>query len=125
MQKKAGITGIFLLAILYFFTTEMAAYSYAQPVSSIDCSSGQENEMFSPAVSISSFYLAPKTESSVNLLNNTLPSVYNNISVSFPAFVQSAGHIFHAGFSQYSFYITNVRIRFRKASIIFPFHNFW
>ena len=125
MQKKAGITGIFLLAILYFFTTEMTAYSFIRPVSTIDSSTGQDKELFNPAVSFSSFYLVPKTESSVNLLNNTLPSVFNNTSVSFPAFVQSAGHLFHAGFSQYSFFITNVRIRFRKASIIFPFHNFW
>ena len=125
MQKKAGITAVFLLAILYFFATEMAAYFYAQPVSSIDSNSGEAKEMFSPAVSFSSFYLVPKSESSVNPLNNTLPSVFKNTSVSFPAIVQSAGHLFHAGFSQYSFFITNVRIRFRKASIIFPFHNFW
>ena len=98
MQKKAGIIGIFLFTILYFFTTEMAAYSYVLPVPSIDSSTGQEKEMFNPAVSISSFYLVPKTESSVNPLNNTLPSVFKNTSVSFPAFVQSAGHIFHAGF---------------------------
>lgn len=30
-----------------------------------------------------------------------------------------------AGFSQYTNYSANVRIHFRKADLIFPFHYFW
>jgi hypothetical protein len=41
------------------------------------------------------------------------------------AICATADALIVAGFSQYTDYSANVRIHFRKADLIFPFHYFW
>jgi len=124
MNNRDRNIGAISLIVLYFsaITVVMAGrvtyYSY-------DNTQNSDKPLYLSMVSASLFYHSPKSEAGVYTLENPL---LLNFKVPFENWwVTSAvpEHRYRIEYSDYKDYACNLRVRYRKNDLIFPFHYFW
>jgi len=123
MEKSGRVFGSIALILIYsiaiFVAVNSVSYANLHPT----VLSGQE--LYSPTNAISQFKHTPQPVTSLSNFNNLpIPS----FNFSFPGFGEIARIYelaFEARFILYKRILFNIPLRYRKTSIIFPFHYFW
>lgn len=124
MTTRNRSIGAISLIALYFsaITVVMAGRSVYY---SYDDAQNSDEELYLSMVSASMFYHTPKSETGVYTLENPL---LINFKVPFKELWATSAvpeHLFRIEYSDYGLYACNLRIRYRKNDLIFPFHYFW
>lgn len=123
MEKPDRVFGSIVLTLVYsiaiFVAVNSVSYANLHPT----VLSGQE--LYSPTNAITQFKHTPQPVTSLNNFNNFPVPSFN---FSFPGFgeiVRGCELLFETTFVLYKRILFNIPLRYRKTSIIFPFHYFW
>lgn len=122
MKNDNRVIGAITLAVIYLLAVNVIAnqpitfeYGNAQ-------TSGQEHYFSGNSVKL--FCHTPQSEDALNGYKNPVFAFTTSANKLWALF-RSMGFLIESGFNQYHYYSLNLRIKYRKANLLFPFHSFW
>lgn len=125
MREIVRHTGAIFIAILYSIGLVFTSVN-ASSLNSANIDKSDVEKMDSHAVSILDLVgFTYEYETSTNNYNDGPSSQTNNLINTFSGLVKSSERNFLIEFTQYLRNSRNIRIRFRKMNLIFPFQYFW
>ncbi len=123
MQKVKKFSVVFLIIVLYYFSTYILTYSPI--VTSVQTESGaKRDELFEQLYDnvICNILKSDRTDNISSAITNSLKKFQ---FLNLHSIIETKNKVFHSGFFQYNFFSKNFPIRFRKENLIFPFNYFW
>jgi len=122
MKKVTEVIGIFILSILYCYISAVSL-SYIHSDYSLEADFDNSKYILPADFNTISFALEP--HSYYSFLNFSISSD-KKISLAFFSVIQEINESYLLNvFTQYHFISENFLIRFRKANLIYPFHDFF
>ncbi len=125
MKKVDSILEASLMTMIYCLALlSVVSHHFSAGSTSSDYSS-EVHPSYVSADAIDLFFHAAQVEISSSVVNSNVIPNFKNQFQGFSAILLHQEIIFGSAFHQYHSTFTNLLIRFRKANLIFPFHDFW
>lgn len=122
MQKDNRRIGAFLLAFIYLLAIQFMAQQTI-PVDYTDTQKTDQQQYFT-AVSSGFFSHTAQSDENLNLLKNQLFNFKADWKI-VPAISFAIENFRAKQFVQYKTFFLNLRINFKRALLLYPFHHFW
>lgn len=120
MRGLFRVVSIFVLALVYCFEVS-SIYNHSIQLSN----DTQHTESVVSSASINLLGNSSNAENLIISFTNSFSTDVKSFFRSYTTRIKTTQQLFAKEFTQYSFFVTNFQILFRKTDLIFPFNYFW
>lgn len=120
MKGLFRVALIFVLALIYCFEVS-SIYNHSTQFSD----DTQQTESVVSSATINLLGSSSNTENLCVSFNNSFSTDVKSFFRNYTKKIKTTQQLFAKEFTQYSFFVTNFQILFRKTDLIFPFNYFW